>query len=139
VVGINHDHIHGQIATLTRAGGELVWFYAREPDLAEAFAKRYPQAKLARSESEILEDKAIHLVASAGIPNERASLGIRVMQHGKDYMSDKPSMTTLEQLAEVRRVQAETRRIYSIAYSERLDSRATVKAGELMKAGRLAE
>jgi len=35
----------------------LVWFYAREPDLAEAFAKRYPQAKLARSESEILEDK----------------------------------------------------------------------------------
>ena len=36
------------------------------------------------------------------------------MRHGKDFMVDKPGMTTLEQLAEVRRVQAETKRIYSI-------------------------
>ena len=57
------------------------------------------------------------------------------MQHGKDYMSDKPGITTLEQLAEVRKVQAETKRIYSIMYSERLENRATVKAGELVKAG----
>ena len=57
------------------------------------------------------------------------------MQHGKDYMSDKPGITTLEQLAEVRRVQAETKRIYSILYSERLENRAAVKAGELVKAG----
>ena len=57
------------------------------------------------------------------------------MQHGKDYMADKPGITTLEQLAEVRRVQAQTRRIYSIMYSERLENRATVKAGELVKAG----
>jgi predicted dehydrogenase len=57
------------------------------------------------------------------------------MQHGKDYMADKPGITTLEQLAEVRRVQAATRRIYSIVYSERLENRATVKAGDLVKAG----
>ena len=50
-------------------------------------------------------------------------------------MADKPGITTLEQLAEVRRVQAETRRIYSIMYSERFENRATVKAGELVKAG----
>ena len=72
---------------------------------------------------------------SAAIPDERAPLGIRVMQHGKDYMVDKPGITTLEQLAEVRRVQAETKRIYSIMYSERFENRATVKAGELVKAG----
>jgi predicted dehydrogenase len=57
------------------------------------------------------------------------------MQHGKDYMADKPGMTTLEQLAEVRRVQAATRRIYSIMFSERFENRATVRAGELVKAG----
>ena len=57
------------------------------------------------------------------------------MQHGKDYMADKPGITTLQQLADVRRVQAETRRIYSIMYSERLENRATIKAGELVKAG----
>lgn len=135
VIGINHDHIHGQIEAVVRGGGEFVSFFAKEPELAAAFAKRYPQPTLARSEAEILEDSSVQLVVSAGIPNERAPLGIRAMQHGKDYMSDKPGITTLEQLAEVRRVQARTRRIYSIMYSERLGNRATVKAGELVKAG----
>ena len=50
-------------------------------------------------------------------------------------MADKPGITTLAQLEEVRRVQAETKRIYSICYSERLENKATVKAGELVQAG----
>jgi predicted dehydrogenase len=57
------------------------------------------------------------------------------MQHGKDYMSDKPGFTSLDQLAKVRQVQAETRRIYSICFSERLEVGAAVKAGELIQAG----
>ena len=61
------------------------------------------------------------------------------MKHGKDLMVDKPGITTLEQLAEVRKVQAETRRIYSIMYSERLENRATVKAGELVRAGAIGQ
>jgi len=134
-IGLNHGHINGQVDSVIRGGGELASFYAKEPDLASAFTKRYPQAKLARSEREILEDPSVKLVVSASIPNERAPLGLEVMRHGKDFMVDKPGMTTLEQLAEVRRVQAETRRIYSILYSERLENRATVKAGELVKAG----
>jgi predicted dehydrogenase len=134
-VGLNHGHINGQVDSVKRGGGELVSFYAKEPDLAAAFAKRYPEAKLARSEQEILEDPQVKLVVSASIPNERAPLGIQVMKHGKDFMVDKPGMTTLDQLAEARKVQAETKRIYSILYSERLENRATVKAGELVKAG----
>jgi predicted dehydrogenase len=134
-IGLNHDHIYGQTEAVIRGGGRLVSFFAREPELAEAYGKRYPQAKPARSEQEILEDPKVQLVVSAAIASERAPLGIRVMRHGKDFMSDKPGLTTLEQLAEVRRVQAETRRIYSIAYSERFENRATVKAGELVKAG----
>ncbi len=135
VIGVNHDHIYSQVDAVLRGGGELLSFYAKEPDLASRFSKRYPQAKLAESVKEILEDASIHLVLSAAIPEERAPLGIRVMQHGKDYMSDKPGITSLEQLAEVRRVQAQTRRIYSIMYSERFENRATVRAGELVKAG----
>jgi predicted dehydrogenase len=57
------------------------------------------------------------------------------MKSGKDFMADKPGITTLAQLAEVRRVQAATKRIYSIMYSERFENRATVKAGELVAAG----
>ena len=135
VIGINHGHINSQVAAVVRGGGELVSVYAKEPDLLDAFVKRFPQAKRARGENEILEDTSIQLVLTSAIPVERAPLGIRVMQHGKDYMSDKPGITTLEQLAEVRRVQAQTRRIYSIMYSERMENRATVKAGELVKAG----
>ena len=64
-------------------------------------------AKLAKDEREILEDNSIQLVLSSGIPDERAPLGIRVMQHGKDYLSDKPGIITLEQLAAVKKVQKE--------------------------------
>ena len=134
-IGLNHGHVNGQTEAVIRGGGELVSFFAKEQDLAEAYQKKFPQAKRARDEREILEDASIQLVVSAAIANERAPLGIRVMRHGKDFMSDKPGMTTLEQLAEVRKVQAETKRIYSITYSERFENRATVKAGELVRAG----
>lgn len=134
-IGLNHGHIYGQTDAVTRGGGELVWVYAKEPELLAGYQKRYPQVKAARSEQEILDDPSIQLVVSAAIPDERAPLGIRVMKAGKDYMADKPGITSLEQLAEVRKVQAATKRIYSIAYSERFENRATVKAGELVKAG----
>ena len=94
---------------------------------------------LAKSEQEILDDKRIALVASAGIASERAPLGIRVMKAGKDYLSDKPAMTTLAQLAEVRKVQAQTKRIFSVMYSERHENRATVKAGDLVQAGAIGK
>jgi predicted dehydrogenase len=135
VIGLNHGHIYGQTEAVVRGGGELVAVYAKEPDLLAAYLKQFPQAKTARSEQEILEDKSIHLIVSAAIPDARAPLGIRVMEHGKDYMCDKPGITSLQQLEDVRRVQAQTRRIYSIMYSERLENRATVRAGELVKAG----
>lgn len=135
VIGLNHGHIYGQTDAVMSGGGELVSFYATEPELIAPFQERYPQARLVRGESEILEDPSIDLVVSASIPNERAPLGIRAMQHGKDYLADKPGVTTLEQLAEVRRVQADTGRIYSILYSERLSNRAAQRADELVKAG----
>jgi predicted dehydrogenase len=135
VIGINHGHINSQVDAVIRGGGEFVSFYAKEPDLSAPFAKRYPQAKQVKSDNEILDDKSIQLVLTSGIPEERAPLGVRVMKAGKDFMTDKPGITTLEQLAEVRKVQKATKRIYSIMYSERLENRATVKAGELVKAG----
>src|SRR5262249_45518171 len=100
VIGINHNHIFGQVNLLLRAGAELAAVFAREPDLLADFTTTYPQARVARSLEEILEDETIQLVVSAAIPNERAPLGMEVMQHGKDYMSDKPGFTTLVLRAE---------------------------------------
>ncbi|HLY89498.1 MAG TPA: Gfo/Idh/MocA family oxidoreductase [Acetobacteraceae bacterium] len=135
VIGINHGHIYGMANQLLDAGAELVAFFAPEDDLAAEFSNKFPQARRARSKAEVLEDRSLALIASAGIPNERAPLGVETMRHGKDYLSDKPGFTTLEQLEEARSVQRQTRRIYSVCYSERVQNRATVRAGELVEAG----
>jgi len=139
VIGLDHAHILGITAAVIRGGGELATFYSTLPREVAGFQKLYPNARLAKSEDEILNDPSIQLVASASIPNLRAPLGIRVMKHGKDFLSDKPAMTTLEQLAEVRKVSAETGKIFAIMYSERLEVRAAVQAGYLVKAGAIGK
>jgi predicted dehydrogenase len=138
-IGLNHFHIWGQVEIMLRAGAEFVAFHAPEDALAKPFAEHHKSVKRVDDARRILEDESIQLVVSAAIPSERAPLGIAVMRHGKDFMVDKPGMTSLAQLAEVRKVQAETKRIYSICYSEHFETRATVKAGELVAAGAIGK
>jgi predicted dehydrogenase len=135
VCGMSHDHIYGMVGAVQRGGGVLVAAYGSEPDKLAAFRKRFPNAKIVATEDEIVHDPSIQLVLSSKIPNERAALGVRVMKAGKDYLSDKPGITTLQQLDEVRKTMAETKRKYAIMYSERLEVPAAVKAGELVQAG----
>ena len=133
-IGLDHAHIFGMISALQRGGGELVAFHSADPAQIADFKKRYGDIKLA-SEDEILNDKSIALVAGAPIPDLRAPLGVRVMKAGKDYLADKPGITTLEQLAAVRKTIKETKRKFAIMYSERLEVRSAVYAGELIKQG----
>jgi predicted dehydrogenase len=139
VIGLNHDHIYGMVSALINGGGTLVAVYSKEPELLPKFTKLYPGAKIAKTAEEILEDNSIQLVASASIPVDRAPLGIRVMQSGKDFMTDKPGIITFNQFEEVKKVQKETKRIYSIMYSERLGNSASVKAGELVQSGAIGK
>ena len=101
VIGINHNHIFGQVNALLGAGATFAGFFAPEDDLAADFAARYPQAVRLDSSARILDDPNIALVASAGVNADRAALGIEVMRAGKDFMSDKPGMTSLAQLGEM--------------------------------------
>ena len=135
VCGFSHDHIHGMIGAVQRGGGILVGYFGAEHDKLATFKQRYPDAKMYVSEKEVLEDTSLQLVLTSTIPNERAPLGVRVMKSGKDFLSDKPGATTLEQIAAIRHTIAETKRIYAILYSERLEVKAAVKAGELVQAG----
>jgi predicted dehydrogenase len=139
VCGMSHDHIYGMVGAVQRGGGELVAVWGQEPDKVATFTKRFPNARVVKMQDEILNDPSIQLVLSSQIANERASLGVRVMKHGKDFLSDKPGITTLEQLAEVRRTIAETRRIYAIMYSERLEVKAAVYAGKLIQQGAIGK
>lgn len=139
VCGMSHDHIYGMVGAIQRGGGELVAAFGEEPDKLAAFTKRHPGVKMVKSEDEILSDGSIQLVLSSTIASRRAPLGVRVMEHGKDFLADKPGITTLEQLAAVRKTIAHTKRIYAIMYSERLEVRAAVKAGELIKSGAIGQ
>lgn len=134
-IGLNHNHIYGQTDAMLDAGCRLKAFHAIEDDLARAYGERYPQAVRVTDERAIMEDPEILLVVGAGIASERAPMAVRAMRHGKDVMLDKPGATSLAQLDELRRVQAETGRIYSILYSEHYRQRATTEAGRLVQAG----
>jgi predicted dehydrogenase len=139
VCGISHDHVHGMIEAVVRGGGELVAWWGEEPDKRAQFLRRYPGAKPARSQDEVLHDPAVQLVLSSQIANQRAGIGVRAMKAGKDFLSDKPGITTLEDLALVRKTAAETGRIYAIMYSERLEVKAAVYAGELIQKGAIGK
>jgi len=134
VIGLDHSHINGITDTMRRSGGGLVSVHSSNSGALAAFQKRYAGVKVAHSEDEILSDPSIQLVCSAAVPNLRGPLGVRVMRHGKDFLTDKPGLTTLEQLAEVRQAVGQTGRMFAIMYG-RLEQRATTHAGSLVKSG----
>lgn len=139
VCGMSHDHIYGMVGAIQRGGGELVAGWAGEEDKLANFTKRFPEVKIVKTQDEILNDPSIQLILSSQIANERAPLGVRAMKHGKDFLADKPGITTLEQLSEVRKAIAETKRIYGIMYSERLEVKAAVYAGKLIEQGAIGK
>ncbi|HEY61825.1 MAG TPA: Gfo/Idh/MocA family oxidoreductase, partial [Anaerolineae bacterium] len=97
-IGLDHGHIYGMCNGLTEAGAELVWVYDPDPEKVNQFCESFPQVKRARNEEEILEDSTVQMIAGAPIPVFRCELGLRVLEHGKDYFTDKPPLTTFEQL-----------------------------------------
>jgi predicted dehydrogenase len=134
-VALDHGHINGQCNGLVEAGGELGWVFDPDPLKVEAFRKRFPEARVAQSLSQILEDPKVHLVAAAAVPSERGPLGMEVMRAGKHYFTDKTPFTELGQLTEARAVAAETGKKYMVYYSERLHVECAVFAGDLVQQG----
>ena len=138
-IGLTHNHIYGQVDCLLREGATLAGFWSDEEDVAKPFGDKYPQAKRAADRRELLDDPSIAMILTSAIPAKRAEIAIAAMRAGKDVMSDKPGMTSLAQLDEIKRVQAETKRIFSVCYSEHFETRSTVKAGELVLAGAIGQ
>jgi predicted dehydrogenase len=134
-IALDHGHINGMCNGLVEAGGDLKWVYDPDPAKVQAFCKSFPQVKVASSEQEILNDPEVRLIAAAAVPSERGALGIRAMEHGKDYFTDKTPFTTLEQLEKAKQKTAETGLKYAVYYSERLHVESAVFAGQLIQEG----
>ena len=134
-IGLDHGHIYGMCNGLTEAGATLKYVYDPDPQKVEAFIRRYPGTIAARSEEEIFSDPQVKLVAGAAMTSERCALGLRVMDAGLDYFTDKAPFTTLDQLASARKKVAETGRKYMVYYGERLHSESAIYAGQLIERG----
>ena len=134
-MSLEHGHINAMCNGLTEAGADLKWVYDPDPKKVKAFLKIFPQAKTARSEDEIFNDKEVKLVAGAAVTSERCALGLRAMAAGKDYFTDKAPLTSLEQLKAAKQAVKKTGKKYMCYYSERLHVESAVFAGELIAKG----
>ena len=134
-VGLDHGHVYGMTNGLVESGGELVWVYDPDPAKMEKFCETYPQVKAASSEQEVLDDDSLQMVTGAKVTSERCALGLRVMDHGKHYLSDKAPFTTMEQLQQARAKVAEKGFIWAVCYSERVHNESAVFAGQMIKDG----
>ena len=136
-VRLDHGHIYGMANGLTEAGGTLKYVWDQDPKKMEAFLKAFPQARPARSEEEALSDPETHLIAGAAVTSERCALGLRAMDAGKDYFTDKAPFTTLSQLAAAREKVKETGKKYMVYYSERLHDEGSILAGYMIEQGEI--
>ncbi|MCB1841545.1 MAG: Gfo/Idh/MocA family oxidoreductase [Halioglobus sp.] len=135
VAYLDHGHIYGQTNGLRDAGASLKCVYDPDPARVAKFVDTYPGVAVADNLEQILGDPDIRLVASAAVPDQRATLGIEVLRAGKDYFTDKSPFTSLEQLESVRGVVARSRRKYAVYYAERLHNDAAWQAGKLIREG----
>lgn len=138
-VALDHGHIYGMCNGLTEAGATLKWVYDPDPEKVKTFTEKFPNVRVASSEEEVLDDPEVKLVASAAVTNKRCDLGIRVMNAGKDYFTDKAPLTTLDQLVRAKETVKRTGRKYMVYYSERLHVESAVYAGELVKQGAIGK
>ena len=138
-IGLDHGHIYGMCEGLTGAGGTLKWVYDPDEQKMDSFCKNFSTVKRARSEDEVLSDAEVRLVAGAAITSDRCALGMRVMDAGKDYFTDKAPLTTLGQLADAKKAVKRTGRKYAVYYSERLHVEAAVFAGQLIERGAIGK
>ena len=136
VVGIDHGHIFGMLGHLLHRGARCTsWWSDGEAVTERKFREVFPDLDRVDDRRRIIESDEVDLVLIAAVPAERASLAVEAMLAGKDVMVDKPGCTTLDQLADLRRTQAETGRIWTVDFSERFEVRSVTEASRLVAAG----
>ncbi len=136
VIGIDHRHIYDQVASLLAIGAECAGYWsAGEVRTLAGFVERFPQIPRVADRRTLLDDASVQLITCSAVPCLRAGFAIEAMRSGKDFMVDKPGVTSFAQLEEVKRVQRESGRIYSVNFTERFEVRAVTKATELVRSG----
>lgn len=136
VLGIDHGHIFSMLGRMQALGGECRRWWSDGAAVTESkFCEVFPSLDRVDDRRQILDDPTVDLVLISAVPADRAALAVEAMRAGKDVMVDKPGCTTLEQLDELRAVQHETGRIWSVNFSERFEVRSVATAERLVADG----
>ncbi len=138
-IALDHGHIYGMCNGLVEAGAVIKYVYDRDVKKMEAFCEVFSGTKMALNEEEIFMDSEVKLVAGAAVTSERCALGLRVLNAGKDYFTDKAPLTTLGQLEMAKAGVKETGKKYMVYYSERIHVESAVYAGDLVKDGAIGK
>lgn len=135
-IGLDHRHIYDLTENLLKAGADCAGYdpETSDPGVIEGFTKRFPEIP-AKPRAALLDDKSVAFVATAAIPADRAALAIEAMRAGKDVMSDKPGVTTLDDLEALEDCVRETKRIWHTCFTERFLTPSTGEALALVRAG----
>jgi predicted dehydrogenase len=138
-VGLDHAHIFGQIAGLLRAGAEFVAMATDDPSaqIATQVRERYPDIPLVEHPDDLISRDGIDLIVTAAVPDRRGPIAVAALRAGKDVVADKPGCVSLAQLDEIEKAVAETGRFWSVTFSERFEVPCAIKAGELVREGRI--
>src|ERR1700722_19853963 len=136
-VGLDHRHVYDMTEGLLKAGAECVGYNSdtTDPRVLAGFRKRFPDVPEA-SRKRLLDDPTIDFIVLSAVPCDRAALAIEAMRRGKDVMSDKPGVTTFEQLEAVRRAVHDTGRLWSVCVG-RVASPAIREAVRVVRSGEL--
>ena len=95
----DHGHIYGQTLGLHNAGGVCKYIYEPDTTRHAPLASLISQGtRIVDRFEEILEDPEIQLVTSAAIPDLRCDIGVKILEAGKHYFTDKAPVTSFEQL-----------------------------------------
>jgi predicted dehydrogenase len=139
-IGLDHRHIYGMSEGMMRAGCDFAGFWTDgEPQPLQGFKKRFPDVPRVNNLQDIFANETIQLVLIASPPETRAALSVQAMRHGKDVMLDKPGCLTRAELDEISKCAADTRRIWSINFSERFEVPAVTLVDQLLDEGRIGK
>ena len=134
LVGADHNHLYEIIDRLVKAGAEAVAHTAEGQ-----FVEHYSGWQASSAEmtfDDILADDSIDLIVTAAIPNRRAAIALAAIEAGKHVVSDKPGLTTMEQLDAIRSaVAGRAGRPWTVLFTERFENRAINEAVRLAQAG----
>ncbi len=134
LVGADHNHLYEIIDRLVKAGASAV-AHTSEGSFVEHYAGWQADSQ-ERSFDDILADDSIDLVVTAAVPNRRASIALAAIEAGKHVISDKPGLTTMDQLDAIRTAVADRPgRPWTVLFTERFENRAINEAVRLAQTG----